>query len=354
MVNINKQYQKQFIQQQRTKYKISKQLNPRKKLIHHRQYTPKLGICKNKYTKKDPGYLIKLMKQYIKGNHHQAMPIQRNNLPCKPKEITSKEKLRSENQFLKIKLANQLKLVRQQLSQGPAGSKTSCCKQFQLQQHFWLIKEPGIIPYHHQHQYQLHKVHKWSGSVQNNPSRRKRKINHRKTLRNLRPRENSKRTRERNRRNHRMLGREVMLLKIVFLIDLNLNFRAITKQEQYKKYLKLIKMSHYLYYFHSVIFNHAIYPQSLSEYILAYLPTHEKQLPSSFETQVQHLPQFEQTPASCKIWQICQRFKPDALFFSIVISVFQALFIELILLIQVYNELDDDVKSVLSESITNF
>ncbi|CAL5970209.1 Hypothetical_protein [Hexamita inflata] len=68
--------------------KISKQLNPRKKLIYHRQYTPKLGICKIKQTKKDPRYLIKLMKQCIKGNHHQAMPIQRNNLPCKPKEIT--------------------------------------------------------------------------------------------------------------------------------------------------------------------------------------------------------------------------------------------------------------------------
>ncbi|CAL6025338.1 Hypothetical_protein [Hexamita inflata] len=39
--------------------------------------------------------------------------IQRINLSCKPKEITSKKKLRSENQFLKSKLANQLKLVRQ-------------------------------------------------------------------------------------------------------------------------------------------------------------------------------------------------------------------------------------------------
>ncbi|CAL6033994.1 Hypothetical_protein [Hexamita inflata] len=63
---------------------------------------PKLGICKIKQTKKDPRYLIKLMKQCIKGNHHQAMQIQRNNLPCKPKEITSKEKLRRENQFLKL------------------------------------------------------------------------------------------------------------------------------------------------------------------------------------------------------------------------------------------------------------
>ncbi|CAL6014826.1 Hypothetical_protein [Hexamita inflata] len=34
--------------------KISKRLNPRKQLIYHRQYTPKLGICKNKQTKKDP------------------------------------------------------------------------------------------------------------------------------------------------------------------------------------------------------------------------------------------------------------------------------------------------------------
>ncbi|CAL6061601.1 Hypothetical_protein [Hexamita inflata] len=45
-------------------------------------------------------------------------PIQRNNLSCKPKEITSKKKLRSENQFLKSKLVNQVKLVRQRLSEG--------------------------------------------------------------------------------------------------------------------------------------------------------------------------------------------------------------------------------------------
>ncbi|CAL6066005.1 Hypothetical_protein [Hexamita inflata] len=69
--------------------------------------------------------LIKLMNQCIKGNHHQAMPIQRNNLSCKPKEITSKEKQRSENQFLKSKKANQVKLVRQQLSEGPIGSLLS-------------------------------------------------------------------------------------------------------------------------------------------------------------------------------------------------------------------------------------
>ncbi|CAL6104658.1 Hypothetical_protein [Hexamita inflata] len=62
--------------------KISAKLNPRKSLIYHRQYTPKLGICKIKQTKKDPRYLIKLMKQCIKGNHHQAVPIQRNNLPA--------------------------------------------------------------------------------------------------------------------------------------------------------------------------------------------------------------------------------------------------------------------------------
>ncbi len=65
------------------------------------------------------------MKQCIKGNHHQAMPIQRNNLPCKPKEITSKEKLRRENQFLEIKLANQVKLVRWRLREGPVGSLLS-------------------------------------------------------------------------------------------------------------------------------------------------------------------------------------------------------------------------------------
>ncbi|CAL6054290.1 Hypothetical_protein [Hexamita inflata] len=53
------------------------------------------------------------------------MPIQRNNLSCKPKEITSKKELRSENQFLKRKLANQVKLVRQRLSEGPTGSLLS-------------------------------------------------------------------------------------------------------------------------------------------------------------------------------------------------------------------------------------
>ncbi|CAL5981931.1 Hypothetical_protein [Hexamita inflata] len=64
--------------------KISTRLNPRKQLIYPRQYTPKLGICKNKQTKTEPRNLIKLMKRCIKGNHHQTMPIQRNNLPCKP------------------------------------------------------------------------------------------------------------------------------------------------------------------------------------------------------------------------------------------------------------------------------
>ncbi|CAL6021842.1 Hypothetical_protein [Hexamita inflata] len=44
---------------------------------------------------------------------HQRQPSSSNantteQLSCKPKEITSKEKLRSENQFLKIKLANQV------------------------------------------------------------------------------------------------------------------------------------------------------------------------------------------------------------------------------------------------------
>ncbi|CAL5980511.1 Hypothetical_protein [Hexamita inflata] len=95
-----------------------KQLNPRKQIIHHRQYTEIRNLQKKEiYTKTESRYLIKLMKQCIKGNHHQAMPIQWNNLSCKPKEITSKEKLRSENQFLKSKLA---KLVRQRSSEGHA------------------------------------------------------------------------------------------------------------------------------------------------------------------------------------------------------------------------------------------
>ncbi|CAL6039539.1 Hypothetical_protein [Hexamita inflata] len=44
--------QKQFIQQQRTnRTKKSTRLNHSKQLIQHRQYTPKLGICKSKQTK---------------------------------------------------------------------------------------------------------------------------------------------------------------------------------------------------------------------------------------------------------------------------------------------------------------
>ncbi|CAL5987794.1 Hypothetical_protein [Hexamita inflata] len=81
--------------------------------------------CEKQINQKGPWNLIKLMKRCIKGNHHQAMPIQRINLPCKPKEITSKEKLGSENQFLNIKLANHVKLVRQRLSEGPIGSLLS-------------------------------------------------------------------------------------------------------------------------------------------------------------------------------------------------------------------------------------
>ncbi|CAL6115620.1 Hypothetical_protein [Hexamita inflata] len=72
---------------------------------------PEIRNLQNQINQEGPRYIIKLMKQCIKGNHHQAMPIQRNNLPYKPKEITSKEKLRRENQFLEMKLANQVKLV---------------------------------------------------------------------------------------------------------------------------------------------------------------------------------------------------------------------------------------------------
>ncbi|CAL5987179.1 Hypothetical_protein [Hexamita inflata] len=48
--------------------KISKQINPRKQLIYHRQYIPKLGICKIKQTKKDPRYLI------VNETMHQRQP----------------------------------------------------------------------------------------------------------------------------------------------------------------------------------------------------------------------------------------------------------------------------------------
>ncbi|CAL6048962.1 Hypothetical_protein [Hexamita inflata] len=53
---------------------------------------------------------------------YQKMSTPRINFSCKPKEITSKQKLRSDNLFLKIKLANQVKIVRQRLSERPAGS----------------------------------------------------------------------------------------------------------------------------------------------------------------------------------------------------------------------------------------
>ncbi|CAL6089545.1 Hypothetical_protein [Hexamita inflata] len=48
--------------------KIPTRLNPRKQLIHHRQYTPKLGICKNDQINTEPRNLIKLMKRCIKYN----------------------------------------------------------------------------------------------------------------------------------------------------------------------------------------------------------------------------------------------------------------------------------------------
>ncbi|CAL6008866.1 Hypothetical_protein [Hexamita inflata] len=50
----------------------------------------KLGICKNKYTKKELRQSRQLLKQCIKGNHHQAMPIQQN-LRYRPKgELVNK------------------------------------------------------------------------------------------------------------------------------------------------------------------------------------------------------------------------------------------------------------------------
>ncbi|CAL6015115.1 Hypothetical_protein [Hexamita inflata] len=48
--------------------KIPTRLNPRKQLIHHRQYTPKLEICKNEQINTEPRNLIKLMKRCIKYN----------------------------------------------------------------------------------------------------------------------------------------------------------------------------------------------------------------------------------------------------------------------------------------------
>ncbi|CAL6001909.1 Hypothetical_protein [Hexamita inflata] len=111
------EYQKQFIQKQRAKEdtNASKPQEIANLPLDETMHQRRIGICKNKQTKKDPRYLIKLMNQCIKGNHHQAMPKQRINLSCKPKKITRKKKLRSENQFLNSKLANQVKLVRQQL-----------------------------------------------------------------------------------------------------------------------------------------------------------------------------------------------------------------------------------------------
>ncbi|CAL6046139.1 Hypothetical_protein [Hexamita inflata] len=69
------EYQKQFIQQQRAKEDI-KAAKPRKKLIYHRQYTSKLGICKIKQTKKEPRNLIKLMKPISKATTKQCQYIE--------------------------------------------------------------------------------------------------------------------------------------------------------------------------------------------------------------------------------------------------------------------------------------
>ncbi|CAL6006690.1 Hypothetical_protein [Hexamita inflata] len=71
------------------------------------QYTSiysEIRILKNKQTKTEPRNLInrnliKLMnRNYIKGNHYQAMPIQQNNLSCKPKEITIKNNEQKETE----------------------------------------------------------------------------------------------------------------------------------------------------------------------------------------------------------------------------------------------------------------
>ncbi|CAL6093080.1 Hypothetical_protein [Hexamita inflata] len=53
--------------------KISTRPNPWKQLIHHRQYTPKLGICKNKQTNTEHRSLIKLVQPLVqtKGNNEQ-------------------------------------------------------------------------------------------------------------------------------------------------------------------------------------------------------------------------------------------------------------------------------------------
>ncbi|CAL5985009.1 Hypothetical_protein [Hexamita inflata] len=70
---LQMEYQKQFIQQQRTKEDI-KAAKPQEIA------NPSGNIPRN--------------QEFAKTcNHHQAMPIQRNNLPCKPKGTTSKEKL---------------------------------------------------------------------------------------------------------------------------------------------------------------------------------------------------------------------------------------------------------------------
>ncbi|CAL6082428.1 Hypothetical_protein [Hexamita inflata] len=90
------QYQKQFLKNNRTKKGINAS-KPQEITNPPPAIYPKLEFAKTNKLKRD---LIKLRKQFIKGNHLQAIPIQRNNLQCKLKEIMSKEKLRSENQFL--------------------------------------------------------------------------------------------------------------------------------------------------------------------------------------------------------------------------------------------------------------
>ncbi|CAL5994490.1 Hypothetical_protein [Hexamita inflata] len=107
---LQMEYQKQFIQQKRAKKDI-KAAKPQEKVNLPPAIYPEIRNLQNQINQEGPQ-----VPNQVNETMHQRQPPPSNantteQPPCKPKEITSKEKLRCENLFLDIKLANQVKLV---------------------------------------------------------------------------------------------------------------------------------------------------------------------------------------------------------------------------------------------------
>ncbi|CAL6012072.1 Hypothetical_protein [Hexamita inflata] len=103
-----KEYQKQFIQQQRAKQDINAP-KPQEIANPPPAIYPEIKNLQNNNNKNNQ----------VDEPMHQRQTSSSN---ANTTEITSKKKRRSENQFIKSQLANQVKLVRQRLSEGPVGS----------------------------------------------------------------------------------------------------------------------------------------------------------------------------------------------------------------------------------------